>query len=157
MSAALGLQDLYHLQPFLEPLFREGLRDWPGELATTPAERLRAEFGQGEARRLIANLLWQTVRYRQQGLDPDYGIEHRGYWYVPVVATLARAGMLASEDVAEAMEDIPGVRLRLFTLFSLRWSAVWWEMMLCLPLQSWTFGIRARICGVSGRRVRRLC
>ncbi|GMU57666.1 MAG: hypothetical protein AMXMBFR33_68120 [Candidatus Xenobia bacterium] len=48
---------------------------------------------------MIANQIWQTYRYRATGLEPDYGTDHRGFWYIPLVATLARAGLLSQLDL----------------------------------------------------------
>lgn len=64
------------------------LRDWPQELRETEGEQLRSWFSQPEP--LIANLLLQTVRFP----NPDYGHDHRGYWYDPVSSCLHRADFI---------------------------------------------------------------
>ncbi|MBX3171084.1 MAG: hypothetical protein KF760_26990 [Candidatus Eremiobacteraeota bacterium] len=61
------------------------LRDWPQELNQTDGEQLRAWFSQPET--LMGNLFLQTVRFP----NPDYGHDHRGYWYDPVSSCLMRA------------------------------------------------------------------
>lgn len=74
------------------------LQDYPVELARASAAQLKAWFS--IPKRLIGNLLFQTVRYRQLGLPtPGYGKEHRGYWYHPLCATLARAGFMSQREL----------------------------------------------------------
>lgn len=89
LRRGLKLASLYTLDPSLDPLYKEGLRDWPYELATAPAATLQRDHH--DLRRLIANQVWQA--YRQPA---DYGTDHRGFWYVPLAATLQRAGFLRS-------------------------------------------------------------
>lgn len=92
LARRLGLPHVRFLEPEIPGLRRLQVRDYPYELASAPDERLRADFS--SARQLLANLVWQTYRWRSQGQHPDYGNTYRGYWYVPVVATLYRAGFL---------------------------------------------------------------
>ncbi len=88
----LGLTGFDGLPFALPALQKHGLRDFPCELASASAQQLRGWFQ--HPRRLIANLAWQTVRLGQRGQRPEYGREHRGYWYVPVVPALYRAGFI---------------------------------------------------------------
>lgn len=61
------------------------LRDWPQELNQTEGQQLRAWFSQPEP--LMGNLFLQTVRFP----NPDYGHDHRGYWYDPISSCLIRS------------------------------------------------------------------
>jgi hypothetical protein len=98
VAKRLGLPQLIHLEPRIEYMEPHWLQDYPVELATASAEKLRAWFP--TVHRLIGNLLFQTVRRRQLGLPtPGYGDEYRGFWYHPVAATLGRAGFLSEEEV----------------------------------------------------------
>jgi len=80
-------------------LLGHGLRDWPRELFRETAEFLQENFS--DYRYLVESVLWQTVRMRAAGLDPDYNVDIRGYWYRPLVVILTRWG--APEDVARAL------------------------------------------------------
>lgn len=95
LQQGLELESLYTLDESLDPLYAEGLRDWPYELATASAATLQRDHH--DLRQLIANQIWQA--FRQPG---DYGRDHRGFWYVPLAPTLHRAGLLRelpAEDV----------------------------------------------------------
>ena len=92
LATRLGLPHLRHLEPRNEALHRFELRDWPFELAKAKSKVLREHFR--DARVLIANLVWQVVRYRQQGVAADYGTDYRDFWYDPLISTLYRAGFL---------------------------------------------------------------
>lgn len=76
-------------------LFQLGLRDWPTELLHTEDAWLQEEFRQ-DLTRLLANLLWQLYRLRSGGADDDYGRDHRGIFYDPVILVVTRAGLLAA-------------------------------------------------------------
>lgn len=89
---ALGLSDARHLEPYRHCLFRNFLREFPQDLTRAPAAFLQSAFRL--PRQLIANVIWQVLESRRQGLDPPFGKDHRGFWYKPIYATLARAGML---------------------------------------------------------------
>ncbi len=88
----LGLDNPDHLLPHTPALWRDGLRDYPAEIAEASAEQLKAWFP--TARRLIANLIFQVLRYRQLGIQREYEDTHRGFWYEPVASTLYRAGFV---------------------------------------------------------------
>ncbi len=101
LARGLGLPRLDELagtQQSHRALMREGLRDWPLLLTSAPAGFLKEEFGSAP-RRLVANLLWETVRL---GLR-DRGREHRGFWYRTLLPCLVRAG-LARQGVNLATE-----------------------------------------------------
>lgn len=82
--------------------YRESLRDYPDDLGTVEAARLKAWFGDDE-RLLVANVLWQTVAMRRAGRDPEHGASARGYWYRRLMPTLIRAGMLAEGRVEQVV------------------------------------------------------
>ena len=95
LASGLGLAQLDALEPTTPQwaaLYREGVRSWPDELYRTPASGLRAAFGQ-DARRLIANVIWQAYELRCTGAVAEYGQDHRGFWYVPLLTVLERAGL----------------------------------------------------------------
>lgn len=74
------------------------LRDYPLELDRAPAERLKLWF-QTE-RQALANIIYQTVRYRQQGKVLDgYGTDHSSYLYKPIYSIMVRAGFWNSERI----------------------------------------------------------
>ena len=101
-AAALGLPHLYYLEPYPKVLYREGLRDWPLELQLADSAFLHEHFA-GDARRLLGNLLWQTVRGRAAGLAlVGYGRDTRSFFYKPVKATLYRAGFGSGGRLGEA-------------------------------------------------------
>jgi hypothetical protein len=90
LAVRLGLSRCDHLEPRQPGMLEHRLRDYPVELATASAEQLKAWFD--SPRQLIANLIYQAMRYRQMGIAKEYGNTHRGFWYVPIYATLFRAG-----------------------------------------------------------------
>ena len=51
------------------------------------------------------NILWQTLERVRQGLKP-YGTTHHGYFYVPLHATLERAGMLNEQFTKDMAEEL---------------------------------------------------
>jgi hypothetical protein len=91
----LGLPHLRHLEPHVAALYREKLREFPYELAATV--KLKGLFR--TPRELMANALFQTVRYRQLGLPTNYGDTHRGFYYDPIVPMLNRAGFLTRRSL----------------------------------------------------------
>lgn len=104
LARGLGLPRLDELEGTLEShraLTREGLRDWPLLLTSAPASFLKKEFGSGP-RRLVANLLWETVRL---GLR-DRGREHRGFWYRTLLPCLVRAGLARQGAAAVERADL---------------------------------------------------
>lgn len=102
LVAQLGLPDPDHLQPHVPALWRDGLRDYPEEIAEAPAELLKTWFP--NPRRLIANLIFQALRYRQLGIEREYADTHRGFWYEPVASTLYRAGFVV--DVRDPSDPL---------------------------------------------------
>lgn len=101
LARRLGLPHLRHLEPDRHrALYDRGLRDWPVELLHMPAEDLERHFG-GDRRRLISNAIWQTWRLRRVGRAENYGRDHRGLFYHPLLPVLARAGHLGLEAVEE--------------------------------------------------------
>jgi hypothetical protein len=94
LAQRLGLASLVRLEPAVPGLAGSFLRDWPFELATASAELLRKHFS--SARKLIAHLIYQAFRYREQGIQRRYGRTHRGFWYRPVHGALYRAGFLSN-------------------------------------------------------------
>lgn len=115
-AAQLGFPNLYHLEPFTHAYHGYRLRDYPVELFRASAEQLQAWFP--DARLLIANLIYQALRFRQ----PGYGDSHRGFYYVPVYSTISRAGFLSKSDADDPfwrlylrlLEELIGA-CRLFT------------------------------------------
>src|SRR5262249_11858524 len=67
---------------------------YPFELFAATEKELRNLFA-GDARALVANVLWQTVRWRRQGKPVSYGTTTRGYFYRPIMPLLGRAGHAA--------------------------------------------------------------
>lgn len=110
----LGLPSLYHiLDESVIPLFDYQVRDWPLELYRADRAFLTHNFP--DQRALIANLIWQTYRWRLNGVCLPYGLDHRGFWYRPIVTTLARAGFDSSSRLDfEPLEDLrePETQLR---------------------------------------------
>lgn len=105
VAQALGLSSLSHL-PLPRALFREQMRDYPIELALCSAQQLKSWFS--SARQLTANLIFQALRYRQQGVaGTNYGHDHRGFWYAPTNPTLVRAGFLQPHPECERATDDP--------------------------------------------------
>lgn len=74
-------------------LFRNAVRDWPVPLLHAEDAWLRQEF-HADLPRLLANLIWQVFRLRRAGGEDDYGRDHRGLFYTPVLLVVARAGLL---------------------------------------------------------------
>ena len=87
----LGLSHARHLQPHQPALFRPFLREYPFQIARAPAQVLRTHFS--DARQLISQVLWQALSYHQLGIEAGYNKSHRGFWYNPLEATVARAGL----------------------------------------------------------------
>jgi len=83
--------------PEEQPLYREALREWPVEIASSSAEWLREAFGE-DARRLVFNLVWQARQMRAAGRELPYGRNHRGFWYNPLLPVLLRAGLQAERS-----------------------------------------------------------
>lgn len=89
-ALALGsLTEIGNQPPAVVPLFREGVRDFPQPLKTTPTEELKAIFGH-DRRRLLVNLAWQVVRLRRAGMDPGCGTSERAFWYLLALPVLSR-------------------------------------------------------------------
>ena len=104
---SLGLPALDHLEPMSEvhrAMSRRGLRDFPCLLLTASTSRLKSWFGSDE-RLCIANLIWEAARRRARGLPLDYGEEHRGFYYRPVLAVLHRLGLVRPSPTAELRPD----------------------------------------------------
>ncbi len=102
LLAGLGLARLDGLEGWTREarvLLDHGLRDWPRELFRETAEFLKEQFS--DYRYLVESVLWQTVRMRAAGLEPDYNVDIRGYWYRPLVVILSRWG--ESEPVARVL------------------------------------------------------
>lgn len=106
LAAGFTLPHLDHLEPTNDTcriLYQENLRDWPQELVRTAVDVLRPLLGSDE-RMLIANVIWQAVRWRAQGHPLDYGWDHRGFWYRAILPLLARLGFVrAGPDDVEAL------------------------------------------------------
>lgn len=102
VAEALGLDNLSRLA-LPSGLMREQMRDYPFELELAPAELLQEFFLQ--PRPLIANLIFQALRYRQLGVERENGLDHRGFWYDPIYATIGRAGFL--QDTPDRGMDSP--------------------------------------------------
>ena len=101
LAQALSLDDLRHVgpdDPVQRAMYAEGLRDWPTPLMDMQGEALQKAFGQ-DRRRALANVIWQVVRMRALGQPPDYGHDHRGFWYLPLFPVLQRLGFLCPDDV----------------------------------------------------------
>jgi len=92
---ALGLKSFARLGPQTKPLrgmLREGLRDWPVPLWEASADQLKRWFAT-DARRLMANVVWQVLRLEQRGVRSHRGHDLRGFWYTPLLPILVRAGL----------------------------------------------------------------
>ena len=99
VQSGLGL---HHYKPQPECLTRYFLREYPYEIVRASAEVLKREFP--TARRLIANVIWQTLERIRQGLG-GYGKSYSGYFYQPLFALLERAGWINEKfDKAAAQE-----------------------------------------------------
>lgn len=90
--------------PQARVLLEHGLRDWPRELFTADERFLRASLGRDFAY-TVESVLWQTVRMRAAGLEPDYNTDFRGYWYRPLLVVLTRLGLLARDEVGRWLAD----------------------------------------------------
>ena len=102
----LGLTNLIHLDPPCEALYGNYvLRDWPFELATAPAEVLRGMFE--SPRQLIGHLIFQRLRYLQEGLPREWTESYRGFWYDWIKNTLYRAGLLAEPEIHWPAPEVP--------------------------------------------------
>lgn len=92
VAARFGLSNLTYLLPDLSGLRSEQLRDWPFELARAQGHQLKQSFD--HPTRLIANILWQALRFRQLGIPLDYDYEYRGFYYTAIQHACFRAGFL---------------------------------------------------------------
>lgn len=90
------LLGLDHYRPQPETLTRLFLREYPFEIARATGETLKSHFSTD--RQLIANLIWQSLEFRRNGQEKGYGDTHRGFWYVPVHATLTRCGLFDEQS-----------------------------------------------------------
>lgn len=101
LQESLGLRDLArldHTDPRQELLRREGLRDWPRDLATAPGAFLRSAFGADE-RRALANLVAQLPG--RGGFDGT----HRGLYYNLALPMLRRGGWMAPAAAGLHLEE----------------------------------------------------
>lgn len=99
----LGMARLDTLEgwtPQARVLLEHGLRDWPCELFTADAAWLRESLGEDFVY-VVESVLWQTARMRAAGLQPDYNVDFRGYWYRPLLVVLTRLGLLARHEVLQ--------------------------------------------------------
>jgi hypothetical protein len=97
----LGL-DRYRPQP--ESLTRIFLREYPFTISRARVELLQVHFG--DARSLIANLIWQAREVYRPHSQVMHGRSHRGFWYASVESTLERVGFInerLSKEAAEAL------------------------------------------------------
>lgn len=135
LAERLGLPHLRFLEPRRAGLYRYNLRDWPFLLATAPSKVLREHFQ--DVRVLVANLVWQVVRYRQMGVETAFGKDYRDFWYDPLVSALWRAGFLTrarwralrlgdtSDELFDFYQDLVGEMVgddRLFNFAQLGFS-----------------------------------
>ena len=98
LVVGLGLANPKYLGDGPCLLTERELRDYPLELDTTPADQLKAWFK--TARQALSNIIYQTVRYRQQGrILEGYGTDHSSYLYKPVHSVMVRLGFWKSEAV----------------------------------------------------------
>ncbi|MBS2037281.1 hypothetical protein JST97_20000 [bacterium] len=93
----LGLPHFFHLEPHRPGLWRDNKRDYPYDLITAPGAQLKADFT--SARHLLANILWQILRRRLQGIEDHEYPDYRELWYWAVKATLHRAGFLTRAEL----------------------------------------------------------
>jgi len=109
MSQRLGLANLSYLEPHCPGLYRYHLRDYPYEISKASRERLRADFS--DRKHLMAMILWQTLRYRQDGKDLGYGVEYRELFYEAVKHAIFRAGWLkrAESDQQKAWLELQAI------------------------------------------------
>lgn len=110
LAGRFGLPNLLHLEPYNSCFYGNyRLRDWPFELARCGPEILRGLFSC--ARELIANLIYQRLRYRQQGDAREWPESYRQFWYRSVKHCLYHAGFLEEADLGwEAPESPRGRR-----------------------------------------------
>jgi hypothetical protein len=107
LVAQLGVA-LNHLEPCSEKhraMYRLGLRDFPYVLLDASDAELKRVFGTDE-RTCIANLIWEVPRHRALGTPLDYGTEHRGFYYRPILPVLNRLGLMDRRTRA-ALSYIP--------------------------------------------------
>jgi hypothetical protein len=90
----LGLEHSYRTEPAVPGLSRWFLRDWPMELAVASGEELLRCFDNADS--LMANLFYQALRYRSQGIVKDYGDSSTGFFYDPVDPALYRSQFLTA-------------------------------------------------------------
>ena len=96
LISGLGLKNPDRLGDAPCLLTERNLREYPTELDVTSGPQLRKWFQ--TPRQALSNIIYQTVRYRQQGKVLDgYGTEHSGYLYKPVFSVMVRAGFWKSE------------------------------------------------------------
>lgn len=86
----------------LAALYRTGLRDWPQPFLYWESEALQARFH--DPVELLAQVIWQVKRTRDQGRDDFYGRDIRALYYRPVEPVMLRAGF-RDEDVRALLED----------------------------------------------------
>jgi len=86
-------QRLGHVPIEMPGFHQYQLRDWPQELRETEGDLLRAWFAEPEP--LIANVMLQTFRFP----NPEYGHDHRGYWYDPVSSCLYRCDFIHQSEL----------------------------------------------------------
>lgn len=99
LASGLGLPGPDRLGEVPCLLTQRNLRDYPLELDRTSAAQLKLWFK--TARQALSNIIYQTVRYRQQGKTLDgYGTDHSGYLYKPIYSTMVRAGFWKTEDIS---------------------------------------------------------
>jgi hypothetical protein len=77
------------------PLRLMRLRDYPYEIASAEADRLKADFPVLDW--LLNNIIWQAWSIRNQTGKMPYGNTFKGFFYRPVLAILYRAGFLSEE------------------------------------------------------------
>jgi hypothetical protein len=119
----MGLPSLNHLEPICWEMYAwHQLRDWPFPLLQASGELLRACFP--TARRLVANLIWQQLRYRQLGIPHETAESHSDFFYL-IKPALYRAGFLqrTTGSVPEDPTDAEGLRLMCFHIMEKLYEA----------------------------------
>lgn len=106
----LGLPNLVHLEPRCEALYGNyQLREWPFPLIEAEPEFLRKTFD--SARQLIAHLIFQRLRYIQNGDQREWSKSYRGFWYEWLKGCLHRAGFLEEPELQWNPPEEPAAEL----------------------------------------------
>lgn len=120
VAERLGLANLTNLEPHRPGLKRYDLRDYPYEITNAKRERLRADFR--DRKHQMANILWQTLRWRQDGVAHPYQDELRGLFYYLwpglIRAGWAHRGRSDKDDCWDELREITRQLVSDYRLFT---------------------------------------